>query len=400
MNDLESNASHVPADRRTFLAGSSLGATTVASNQVLASHAAEVSSTKDAQAVSGLITREREPLNLEYPFTTLREVNTPNNQFFVRTHFPIPTLKPDSWRLKCFGHTERELTFNLDEIRKLPSKTVAATIECAGNSRVYLVPKAKGVLWELGGVSTAEWTGVPLSAVLDKVGVKDGALEVILQGADKGELKEEPTTPGEIHFARSISIEKARRPEVLLAYQMNGMDLSVEHGFPLRAIVPGWYGMASVKWLTSVEVTTETFDGYWQTSEYAYWTRYSGEPVSVPVRELQVKSEIARPARGESVSGGKPYRVFGAAWSEAEISKVEVSVDSGKSWQAAQLLGEPVPFTWRLWEFDWLPTKGAGKVTVMSRATDKAGHQQPSAHVPDKKAYLVNHTLPVEVGVT
>ena len=233
---------------------------------------------------NGLITREREPLNLEYPFSSLSGIITPNSQFFIRTHFPIPRLNRDEWRLKCRGHVEREVVFDYDELRNLPSRKVVATIECAGNSRIFLTPKAEGVLWELGGVGTAEWTGVSLSTILNRAGIKDGAVEVILQGADEGELTEEPKTPGKIHFARSLPLEKACQEEVILAYQMNGEELAPEHGFPLRAIVPGWYGMASVKWLDSIEVTDRPFHGYWQTAEYASWSRHAGEPVSVAAR--------------------------------------------------------------------------------------------------------------------
>ena len=257
--------------------------------------------------------------------------------------------------------------------------------------------KGKGVLWELGGVSTAEWIGVPLATILEQAGIKEGALEVILQGADKGELKEEPKTPGEIHFVRSLPIDKARQLEVILAYQMNGEDLSPEHGFPVRAIVPGWYGMASVKWLTSIEVTTQPFQGYWQTAEYAYWKRKSGEPVLVPVSELQTKSEIARPVRSEAIAVGSRYRVFGAAWSSNEIKKVELSTDGGEHWSAAKLLGDALPYAWRLWEYEWQVPKIPGKHTLMSRATDAEGNQQPMSHDADKKAYLITHTLPVEV---
>jgi DMSO/TMAO reductase YedYZ molybdopterin-dependent catalytic subunit len=389
------------SDRRRFLAGLSVGVASIASSNVLPlARGQESAPDPDMREFMGLITREHEPVNLEFPFASLSGVKTPNSQFFVRTHFPIPQLSPKDWQLRCAGHVERELALSYDEIRKLPSKKITATIECAGNSRVFLVPKAKGVLWELGAVGTAEWTGVPLVNVLDQAGIKSGAVDVILQGADKGQITEEPKTPGEIHFSRSLPLEKARQPEVLLAYQMNGEDLQAAHGFPVRAIVPGWYGMASIKWLTSIEVLDRPYQGYWQTAEYSYWNRHSGEPVAVPVRELQVKSEIAKPIRGEKISTAVPYHVAGAAWSDADIVKVEVSTDGGQSWNEAKLLGDPMLFTWRLWEFQWQPPKGPGKITLMSRATDKSGRQQPKAHDTYKKAYLINHTLPVEVELS
>jgi DMSO/TMAO reductase YedYZ molybdopterin-dependent catalytic subunit len=349
-------------------------------------------------AFAGLITRERQPLNLEYPFAELSEFKTPISQFFVRTHFPIPTLNRNDWTLSCTGHVLRAISFRYDDLRKLPATTVSATIECAGNSRVFLVPKVAGLQWELGGVGTAEWTGVPLSAILERAGIKAGAKEVILHGADRGQLTDEPKTPGVIHFSRSLPLEKARQAEVVLAYQMNGEDLPSEHGFPLRAIVPGWYGMASVKWLTSIEVSDQPFQGYWQTATYSYWTRHSGEPVSRPVTEMQIKSEIARPARHERVRAGAEYRVSGAAWSDGtDISNVELSVDGGKHWEEAHLLGPSPKFAWRLWEFRWQVPRALGKYTLMSRATDARGRQQPASHDVDKKTYMINHTLPVEV---
>ena len=383
--------------RRRFIAAVAAGAAAITSNR---NSANAFSRENDRMPqFDGLITREREPLNLEYPFADLQEFKTPNSQFFVRTHFPIPKIEPDKWALKCTGLVGNELSLSYQELRAMPSHTIPATIECSGNSRVFLVPKAKGVLWELGAVSTAEWTGVPLSAILDRARVSDKAIEVILQGADKGQLTEEPKTPGEIHFARSLPLSKARQPEVILAYQMNGEDLSMEHGFPLRAIVPGWYGMASVKWLTTIELTDEPFRGYWQTSEYAYWKRHSGEPISEAITEMQVKSAIARPTRNEAVPAGTPYEVFGAAWSDgSEVSKVELSTDGGKTWQQVTLLGESIPFSWRLWKFSW-QNPSQGRYTLMSRATDNKGRRQPALHDPDKKAYLVNHTLPVEIEV-
>ena len=190
-------------DRRKFLAGLSVGVASIASANVLPlARGQELGTNGNIREFKGLITREREPVNLEFPFGSLNSVKTPNSQFFVRSHFPVPKLVRDDWRLKCTGFVERELVLSYDDLRELPGKTVTATIECAGNSRVFLVPKAKGVLWELGGVSTAEWTGVSLGTLLDRAGVKNGAVEVILLGADKGRLTEEPTTPGEIHFAQ------------------------------------------------------------------------------------------------------------------------------------------------------------------------------------------------------
>jgi DMSO/TMAO reductase YedYZ molybdopterin-dependent catalytic subunit len=353
-----------------------------------------------AAAFPGLILRQKEPANLEFPFPTLDRFLTPNERFYVRNHFAMPKLDAAKWTLKVEGAVERPLELSYDDLKKLPAKTLTATLECAGNSRVFLVPKPTGVLWELGAVGTAEWTGVPLAVVLDRAGIKAGAVEVILEGADSGEVKDPPTSPGVIHFARSLPLEKARKPEVLLAYRMNGEDLPAAHGFPLRGVVAGWYGMASVKWLTRLIVTERPYLGYYQSLDYATWQRVNGLPTLVPITSLEVKAEIARPALDEVVTAGGTYRVHGAAWAgESEVTKVEVSGDGGRTWAEAKLLDKAVPFAWRLWEYEWHTPAKPGRVTVMARATDQRGRVQPAQHDPDRRHYLVSHILPIDVEV-
>ena len=348
----------------------------------------------------GLITREKEPMNLEFPFPTLASRITPTNQFYVRSHFPIPKLEAASWQLTIEGEVNKPFTISYAELRALPAKTVMATLECAGNGRAGLVPKAKGLLWEEGGVGNAEWKGVPLSTLLDRAGVKADAVEIILEGADQGEITEEPKSPGTIKFARSLPLTKARQADVLIAYQMNGKDLTAPHGFPVRAIIPGWYGMASVKWLTKLTLINRPYDGYWQTMEYAYWQRKNGLPTLTPVRETQVKAQIARPALNEIIPAGKAYRLFGAAWTgESSLTKVEVSTDGGKTYQAANLLDKAVPYAWQLWEYNWPVPTQAGRHTLLVKATDAKGNTQPTTHDPDRRTYMINKLSPLEVDV-
>lgn len=346
-----------------------------------------------------LITRSEEPLNQEMPFASLREFVTPNEKFYVRCHFPVPEIDVSSWKLQIDGAVDTPLALTLDELRGMPGHTLTATMECAGNGRSHLEPKVKGVAWNIGAVGNAEWSGVWLRDVLARAGMRSGALEVILEGADRGAIKEPPRPPGEIHYARSLPLEKANA-DVLLALEMNGAPLTPEHGFPLRAIVPGWFGMASVKWLQHIVVTTEPFNGYYQSIDYSYWQNRDGMPTLVPLAEMRVKAQIARPAMGETVQAGQVYRVHGAAWGgEDAIAQVEVSDDEGASWNMATLLGEAQPNAWRFWEFHWNTPAQPGECVLMARATDSSGRTQPSQRIEEYGSYMVNHVLPIRVHV-
>jgi DMSO/TMAO reductase YedYZ molybdopterin-dependent catalytic subunit len=355
----------------------------------------------------GRVVRSETLLNLEMPFSSLDSFLTPMKSFYVRTHFPIPAIDGNAWWLYVEGEVEKPFAINYEQLMTLKPLTAPVTLECAGNNRNFLEPKVKGVQWRLGAVGTAEWTGVPLSVLLDRASPKPNACEVVLEGADGGLLEDPKSPPGQLKFARSIPVEKARR-DVLLAYKMNGCDLPPEHGFPLRAIVPGWYAMASVKWLQRIIVTDRPFTGYYQTFDYAYWQRTDygywqrGEEIAelTPLTEIQVKAEIARPAEGETVPANTSVRVHGAAWAcDAEIAKVELSTDGGATWNDAKLLGESNSNAWRLWEFNWQTPSQPGKQTLMARATDLIGRTQPLHRDPDRGTYMINHLLPIEVEV-
>jgi DMSO/TMAO reductase YedYZ molybdopterin-dependent catalytic subunit len=349
------------------------------------------------EILGGLIVRERSPENLEMPFAALDGFLTPVERFYVRSHFAVPKVDVAGWRLRVGGAVKKPLELTFDDLLTLPSRTAAVTLECAGNGRLFLDPRVKGLQWALGAVGTAEWTGVPLSAVLERAGVNAGAVDVVLEGADRGEPKNEPKPAGPLAFARGLPLAKALRPEVLLAYQMNGSPLTPGHGYPVRAVVAGWYGMASVKWLSRVVVTERPFTGYHQSIDYAVWDRRDGVPNLVPVTEIEVKASVARPTAGEVLPAGKDYRVYGAAWAgAAEVVKVEVSTDGGGSWNAAPLTGKAVPFSWRLWEYSWKAVP-AGKHVVMVRATDSRGRTQPLQRDPDRRSYVINHVVPTPV---
>jgi DMSO/TMAO reductase YedYZ molybdopterin-dependent catalytic subunit len=357
--------------------------------------------TVEPQPFTGLIVRDRDPENLEFPFSALNSFVTSNEQFFVRSHFAVPKLEPDKWRLSVEGLVKQPCQITYDELLKMPSRTVMMTLECAGNSRIFLSPKVSGLQWELGAVGNAEWIGVPLAAVLKRAGVKPGAVEVVLEGADSGEIKKEPVSPGKIHFARGLPLAKALMPEVILAYHMNGEPLSRAHGFPVRAIVPGWYGMASVKWLHRIVVSDTIFRGYFQTSDYTFWEQREELPIQLlPVTEVEVKAQIARPVLHEILPANSVYRIHGAAWTgDSDITKVEVSVDGGNAWEEAKLLGTAVPYAWRLWDYHWRTPAQPGAYTVRARATDARGNVQPMQRDSHRGSYVITHVQPIEIEV-
>lgn len=348
----------------------------------------------------GLIVRQVSPDNLESPFDALDAVVTPTEQFYVRSHFAVPALTAADFRLRVEGRVAQPVQLSYDELLGMPSRTVTATLECAGNGRVFLSPAAAGVQWGLGAVSTAEWRGVPLAAVLERAGLQPAAVDIVLEGADRGELRNDPRPPGPVHFARSLPLAQARQPEVLLATHMNGQPLTAAHGFPLRAVMPGWYGMASVKWLHRIVALDRPFTGYYQTVDYAYWDRSGPSPERRPMTEMTVKASIARPLAREVVRAGQAYRVAGTAWTggEATVTRVEVSVDGGRTWTTAKLLDKPQPYVWTRWEHPWTPGQ-AGSAVLMARATDSRGRTQPERHNADLGSYGISHVLPVGVEV-
>jgi DMSO/TMAO reductase YedYZ molybdopterin-dependent catalytic subunit len=256
----------------------------------------------------------------------------------------------------------------------------------------------QGAQWELGAAGNAEWTGVPLRVLLELAGLADDACEIVLEGADRGAPKEEPLPPGPISYVWSLPRAKAIQPEVLIAYEMNGRDLPPDHGFPVRAIVPGHYGMASVKWLTHIQAVREPFHGYWQTSDYAYWASMNGNPVRRALGEMRVKSEIAQPHVYETLN--RFYTICGAAWAgETNVVEVAVSTDGGQTWAEAEFQDPVRRHAWRRWKFDWLTPKKPGQYTLMARAKDSSGVLQPSAHDQNYGVYVINHSLPIEVFV-
>lgn len=353
-----------------------------------------LSSPSSAAGAEPLIVRMLEPRNLETPLSELFSGGT--DTFFVRSHFAVPEVDPKGFALTVEGHVGQKLRLTLDDLKKMEPVSREIALECAGNGRVFLVPQARGLQWGHGAVGQAKWTGVSLGAILDRAKVKAGAGDVVLIGADKGAIAD-PATPGAIHFDRGIPLAKARRDETLIVWNMNDESLTASHGAPLRAIVGGWYGMASVKWLTRIVVLDRPHAGFWQTFDYAHWERRPAEalPQLVPVTAMQPKAVVTSPGTGAVVAVGKPHPVSGYAWAgENAVAKVEVSADGGQTWAAAN--GKAEPFKAGRWTANVTPAK-AGPLKLVARCTDDKGNTQPPTRDNDRRTYIINHLVPVEV---
>jgi DMSO/TMAO reductase YedYZ molybdopterin-dependent catalytic subunit len=344
---------------------------------------------------AGLVVHRAHPLNGETSVPALMGgVVMPNAHFYVRNHFQIPALDRSVWRLDVRGLVERPQVLSWRDLQQMPSQTLVVTLECAGNGRSQLVPRVDGEQWNLGAVSTAEWTGVPLVEVLDRAGVKAGAREVLFRGADRGEIS---GSPGTQSFERSLSVEDARGSDALLAYAMNGEPLPVQHGYPLRLIVPSWYAVASVKWLTEIELIDRAFTGEYQTGSYFYEWQRDGEVVREPVTLQRVRSVITEPAAGEELSAGD-IAVRGVAWSgAAPIARVEVSIGGGP-WQDARLVGDRNRHSWQWWELI-SSVEQSGATTVRARATDLASRTQPEQPEWNRLGYGSNAIQEVSVQI-
>jgi DMSO/TMAO reductase YedYZ molybdopterin-dependent catalytic subunit len=331
-------------------------------------------------ATPGLRILSTEPFNAESPLEALSGVVPPGEFHFVRSHFPFPD-HPGT--LTIAGSVRRPFALTLDALRDRAASSVAVTLECAGNGRAFLDPPAPGEPWRLGAVGTAEWTGVPLATLLEEAGVEERAVEILFRGADSGS----PAGLGRtIAFERSLPLPVP--PDALVAVEMNGRPLPREHGAPFRLIVPGWYGMASVKWLTEIVALAAPFRGFYQTDRYVI--------DEVPLNEIAPRALIVAPADGSQVPAASTV-IRGYAWSgPTAVERVDVSTDGGASWTAATL-GPVVGRAWRTWELPWTPD--SGPATLLARATNALGNRQPLDQVRNALGYGNNAAQPVTVEV-
>jgi sulfane dehydrogenase subunit SoxC len=329
------------------------------------------------------------------PLEALRHEITPIGLHYLLTHYDIPVVDPAAWRLTVGGRTERELELSLDDLRAREAVTAAITMECAGNGRAALEPHVVSQPWIAEAIGTAEWTGTPLAPLLAEAGIAAGALEVVFTGLDRG-------VEGGVEqlYERSLSLADAEHG--LLAYACNGEPLPPQHGFPLRLVVPGWYGMTSVKWLQRITVVTEPFEGYQMVTGYRM-KRDEDDP-GTPITRIEPRSLMAPPGIPDFMTRRRflrpgPVRLEGRAWSGwGPVARVEVSVDGGASWANAQLGDPPGPAAWAPWVFDWDAPEGEHE--LCARATDATGRSQPDAPPWNVGGYANNAVQRVAVTVT
>jgi len=385
--------------RREFLSGvtATLAAAGVG-RPLLASAWAQGGNPPPMASKEGMILRSFRFLDLEMPVEFMNSWITPVPHFFVRNHMHMPsTAGAEGWQLTVGGEVEKPVTLSLTDVNKIPVHSVVNTLECAGNGRSFHRPMVPGVQWQRGAIGTARFSGPRLRDVLQRAGVKPAGKHVMFRGLDE--------VPGKVPpFIRSIPIEKALDGDTLIATHMNGSLLSKHHGFPARVLVPGWIGAASCKWLTEIKVLDKEFDGNFMTPGY----RFPNHPLAPggavspadthAITALNVKSVIAGPVDGGRVKAGVVH-IHGAAWAgETDVTKVDISTDSGATWQPAQLGADRARYAWRLWSYAWKPPK-PGDYVVMSRATDSQGRTQPDTAAWNPSGYLYNAIDQVKIHV-
>lgn len=321
--------------------------------------------------------------NLGMPLILAEGLLVPNERFFVRSNGGTPSIGRDEWRLTISGHVENPLTLDFNRLAAMPGTDLVAFLECTGNGRSRFVPEAEGTPWRNDAIGNAAWRGVPLRNVLDLAGVKPGAIEVISQGADLADMR------------RGLPIGDAMMGGALLVYEMNGTPLPAAHGGPVRLLAPGWAGIASTKWLVGLEVSVRPFTGTYQGENYTFFDE-RGDAVA-PIQKMPVKSLIAWPEDGATVDAGE-QAIRGYAWSGlAGVDRVEVSVDGGESWLAAEIVDRAGPESWVHWRHRWQAEPGTWTLRV--RATDQRGITQPVKARWNTKGYLMNeiHAITVQV---
>ncbi|MDH6128414.1 DMSO/TMAO reductase YedYZ molybdopterin-dependent catalytic subunit [Kitasatospora sp. GP82] len=337
--------------------------------------------------------------NAEMRWDTLRDSCTgfhiPTERFFIRNHTSTPVIDPDAWRLTVTGSGLRgpAVDFDLAGLRRLPATGLSSAVECAGNGRSYFESQQQqnvpGTPWTLGGIGVARWRGVRLAEVLRRAGLRPEAVDVMPIGLDP----EYVTTDGQNlgHVRRPLPIGKAL-DDVLLAYEMNGAPLAADHGAPVRLVVPGWVGIASIKWIGTIEVAAEPLYSPWNTDFYRMFGPDYPPDGGAELAEQVVKS-VFELAHDAVLARGRCHRLHGRSWSgAAAIREVEVSTDGGAHWSCARLRDLSHASTWTRWTFDWRPQR-PGPYELLARASDQEGNIQPPQAVFNREGYLFGATV-------
>jgi sulfane dehydrogenase subunit SoxC len=331
------------------------------------------------------------------PLEAMRYELTPPGLHYLLTHYDIPFVDPSEWRLTIDGDVQRALSLGLPELRARTQVSRVVTLECAGNGRALLQPRPVSQPWLTEAVGTAEWTGTPLAPLLREAGIGSAAVDVAFTGADHGVER-----GVEQNYRRGLSLDDALREDVLLVHTMNGQPLPPQHGAPLRLLVPGWYGMTQVKWLTRISVLDVPFDGYQNATAYriAKEAGDAGEPVTRirPRALLQPPGHPDFQTRARVLDRGV-HELTGRAWSGwAPVARVEVSVDGGRNWNDAEIGPQPDAYAWRPWRLPWAAT-APGHYELAVRATDAAGNVQPSDPDWNRQGMANNQVQRVPVTV-
>ena len=335
--------------------------------------------------------------NAGMPLEALAQDVTPTGLHYLLIHYDIPFVDATTWTLTVEGNVDQAVTLSLDDVRSRPAVTAPVTMECAGNGRALFSPRAISQPWGVEAVGTGEWTGTPLAPLLHEAGVRSDTVEFVFTGLDRG--VEGGTAQ---NYERSLTVAEALRDEVLLAYALNGEPLPPQHGFPVRLLVPGWYGMASVKWLTRIAAVTRPFDGYQMVKAYRF--RSGSDDDGVALNRIAVRSLMVPPGIPEFATRVRHVPrdgcvVTGRAWSgHGPIELVEVSDDRGQTWAEAQVEPAHGPHAWHAWSLRWRPGS-TGEVQLWSRATDAAGNTQPVDAVWNLGGYVGNGVHRVAVVV-
>ena len=323
------------------------------------------------------------------PLEALRYDVTPIGLHYLLIHYDIPDVDPATWQLHVGGVVDSPFTVDLDSIRAMPPATRRVTIECAGNGRARLLPRPVSQPWLVEAVGNAEWTGTPLAPLLRRAAPTTEAREVVFTGSDHGVERGVEQT-----YQRSLSLADAFDDDVLLVYEMNGAPLPPQHGFPLRLLVPGWYGMAQVKWLTDITVIDSAFTGFQQ--DVAYRLRVDPHEPGVPVTRMEPRALVIPPGWPDFMTRTRflhpgPISLHGRAWSgHAPITAIEVSSDGGRTWQLATIDGNVARWDWCSWTWVW--EAQPGQHTLCVRATDASGRRQPTEQ-PWNRGGFANNTI-------